>query len=223
MIRVFVVDDHSVVREGLKRILSESAGIRIVGEAASTEEALRILPVCPADVVVTDLAMPGRGGLDLVAEARKRGLEGRTLVLSIHADGQLVVRALREGASGYLTKDSAPTELVHAVRKVAAGGRYLTEALADELAARVGRDGPRAEALPLSRREYAVLERLGAGKTVSEIAAELGLSVKTVSSYRARLLGKLGLTTTAQLVAYALRSGIAPGGALPRRTNTDTE
>lgn len=215
MISVFVVDDHSVVREGLKRILEQSRDVRVVGEAASAEEALGLLPLCRCDVVVTDLAMPGRGGLELVAEVRKRGLGCRVLVLSIHANGQLVVSALREGASGYVTKDSAPTELVHAVRRVAGGGRYVTEGLAAELAARLGREGEGTRAAALSRREHAVLALLGSGKTVSEIGQELGLSVKTVSSYRTRLLAKLELRTTAQLIAYALRAGIVPDGGLP--------
>ncbi|MBK8594725.1 MAG: response regulator transcription factor [Holophagales bacterium] len=222
MIAVFVVDDHSVVREGLKRILEESPDIRVVGEAASAEEALGMLPLCRCDVVVTDLAMPGRGGLELVAEVRKRHLGCRVLILSIHANGQLVVSALREGASGYLTKDSAPTELVHAVRKVAAGGRYVTEALADELAARLGQGGSADEAPPLSRREYTVLALLGAGRTPTEISSELSLSVKTVSSYRSRLLTKLGLRTTSQLVAYALRTGITPGAGPSCWTGTAT-
>ena len=137
MINVFIVDDHFVVREGLKRVLGESDDIRVVGEASSAEEALRVLPRCPCDVVVTDLAMPGRGGLALVGEIRKLGLSARVLVLSIHAEGQLVIRTLREGAAGYLTKDSTPTELVRAVRKVATGGRYVTEALAEMLTERL--------------------------------------------------------------------------------------
>jgi DNA-binding NarL/FixJ family response regulator len=156
------------------------------------------------------------------AEVRKRHLGCRVLILSIHANGQLVVSALREGASGYLTKDSAPTELVHAVRKVAAGGRYVTEALADELAARLGQGGSADEAPPLSRREYTVLALLGAGRTPTEISSELSLSVKTVSSYRSRLLTKLGLRTTSQLVAYALRTGITPGAGPSCWTGTAT-
>ena len=208
MINVFIVDDHFVVREGLKRVLGESDDIRVVGEASSAEEALRMLPRCPCEVVVTDLAMPGRGGLALVGEIRKLGLPARVLVLSIHAEGQLVVRALREGAAGYLTKDSTPTELVRAVRKVAAGGRYVTEALAEVLTERLAGEAAGVPHDLLSRREYEVLVLLGEGKPVSAIAVELSLNVKTVSTYRSRILEKMKMKTTGELIAYAVREGL---------------
>ena len=208
MIRVFIVDDHYVVREGLKRVLEESADIRIVGEASSAEEALRVLPRCPCDVVVTDLAMPGRGGLALVGEIGKMAAGVRTVVLSIHAEGQLVVRALREGAAGYLTKDSTPAELVKAVRKVASGGRYVTETLAELLTDRLASDVEGAPHDLLSRREYEVLVLLGEGKPVSAIAEELSLNVKTVSTYRSRILEKMKMQTTGELIGYAVREGL---------------
>ena len=152
--------------------------------------------------------MPGRGGLALVGEIRKLGLSARVLVLSIHAEGQLVIRTLREGAAGYLTKDSTPTELVRAVRKVATGGRYVTEALAEMLTERLAGEATGVPHDLLSRREYEVLVLLGEGKPVSAIAAELALNVKTVSTYRSRILEKMKMKTTGELIAYAVREGL---------------
>lgn len=205
MIRVVVVDDHAVVREGLKRILSESGDIAVTGEAADDREALALLGSAPCDVVVTDISMPGRGGLELIDELRRRHAGLPALVLSVHAEEALAIRALRAGAAGYITKESAPRDLLRAIRKVSRGGRFVSENVAERLATRL--DPARGEAPHdrLSDREFQVLCMMARGKATREVAEELSLGVKTVETYRTRLRGKLGLKSAAALIAYAIR------------------
>ncbi|MGH7586217.1 MAG: response regulator [Gemmatimonadales bacterium] len=208
MIRLLVADDHPVVREGLRRILDETPGMRVVGEARDGEEVLEQVGRLPADVLLLDVSMPGPGFLGVLDSVRAREPTLRVLVLSVHPEDQYAVRALRAGAAGYLTKDHSPEALVEAIRKVALGGTYVSAALAERLARRLRSDSgvPAHEAL--SDREYEVLCFLGSGRTVKDIAATLGLSVKTVSTYRSRLLQKMGFEANADLVRYVATHGL---------------
>ena len=204
MIRVTLVDDHPIVRRGLKDTLSAEADIAVVGEAARSEEVLAALSASPCDVVLLDISLPGRGGLDVLKDIRRSFPDVRVLVVSTHDESQYAVRAMRAGAAGYLTKTSPPEELVRAVRQLMRTGRYINEEVGAALAqfAQDDRPGPPHERL--SDREHEVLRLLTAGKTVSDIASELSLSVKTVSTYRSRLVEKLAVRTTSDLVRYAL-------------------
>ena len=204
MIRVTIVDDHPIVRRGLKDTLSAETDIVVVGEAARSEEVLAALSASPCDVVLLDISLPGRGGLDVLKDIRRGFPDVRVLVVSTHDESHYAVRAMRAGAAGYLTKTSPPEELVRAVRQLMRTGRYINEEVGAALAqfAQDDRPGPPHERL--SDREHEVLRLLTAGKTVSDIANELSLSVKTVSTYRSRLVEKLGVRTTSELVRYGL-------------------
>jgi DNA-binding NarL/FixJ family response regulator len=208
MLRVMLVDDHPVVRKGMRFILEEGLrpGVE-VSEASDGEQALAAL-ADPPDVMVLDLSMPGRSGIDLLAEIKHRCPKLPVLIMSLHAEEQFAVRALRAGAAGYLTKSAAPENLVSAVTKVARGGRYVSETLADLLAADVGGQAVSAPHERLSDREFEVLCAIASGKTASEIAATMHLSVKTISTYRSRLLDKMGMTSNAELTRYAIGNGL---------------
>lgn len=209
MIRVFLADDHPVVRKGLQRILEEQPGISVVGEASDGNEMLRSLKNLPADVMLLDVSMPGPGLVPLLQELRAAHPTLPVLVLSVHPEDQYAVRALRAGARGYLTKDHSPEELVAAVRKVYRGGRYVSATLAERLAAEFDAAGSsRAPHEDLSDREFEVLCMVGSGRSVTEVAATLGLSVKTVSTYRTRLLQKMAATSNADLVRYVATHGL---------------
>lgn len=204
MIRVFVVDDHSIFREGVKQILHETPDIRVEGEASTGREALGRVVDGEWDVLLMDLSMPEGGGLEALQHLRalKPGLP--VLILSMFPDSQYAVRVLKAGAAGYLNKEAAPDELVGAVRKVAAGRKYVNPDVAERLVDRLGSNPPGLPHEALSEREFQVLCLLASGKTVSEVGAELSLSVKTVSTYRARILDKMGMATNAELTRYAL-------------------
>jgi two-component system invasion response regulator UvrY len=204
MLKVLIVDDHAVVRQGLRQILTEIPELSVVAEAENGQDALNKVRAEPWDVLVLDMSMPGRGGLDILKDVRRERPETRVLVLSMHPEDQFAVRMLRAGASGYLTKETAPDQLVAAVRKVLTGGRYISPSLAEKLAFDVDRDSDRPLHEKLSDREFQVLRRLAMGKTVQEIAAELMLSPKTISTYRARVLEKLELKSNAELIHYAI-------------------
>ena len=209
LIRVLVADDHPVVRMGLRRIISEPEGLLVVAEVGDgrrlLDEALRI----DADVVVMDLSMPGVDGLDLIKQLRRARPRLPVLVLSMHAEEQFAVRAIKAGAAGYLTKESAPDELVRAIRKVAAGGRHISPWLAETLAAELGREGPRRPHERLSDREYQVFRMIAAGHSTRDIAERLSLSVKTIGTYRARLLEKMAMKGPAEIAAYVVRHRLA--------------
>jgi two-component system invasion response regulator UvrY len=204
MLKVLIVDDHAVVRQGLRQILTEIPELSVVAEAENGQDALNKVRAEPWDVLVLDMSMPGRSGLDILKDVRRERPETRVLVLSMHPEDQFAVRMLRAGASGYLTKETAPDQLVAAVRKVLTGGRYISPSLAEKLAFDVDRDSDRPLHEKLSDREFQVLRRLAMGKTVQEIAAELMLSPKTISTYRARVLEKLELKSNAELIHYAI-------------------
>jgi DNA-binding NarL/FixJ family response regulator len=202
VIRVLLADDHQIVREGLRRILAGQADIEVAAEAANGDEALALVRANDYDVALLDLSMPGLSGIDLVKRLKIEKPALRLLVLSMHGEQQYAARALKAGASGYLTKDSAPQQLVGALRKVAAGGVHVSEAAAAGLLASSGGDGPPHSRL--SDREFEVFRMLAGGASPSDIASQLHLSVKTVSTHKTRVLEKMGLGSTAELVRYAL-------------------
>jgi DNA-binding NarL/FixJ family response regulator len=209
MIRIVLADDHAIVREGLKHILSNEPEFAVVAEAGDGYEVLRIVRELPFDLLVLDLSMPGRSGMELIKLVHAEKPRVRILVLSMHQEVQYAVRAIKSGASGYLTKESAPGELAQALRKIAAGGAYVTAEVAQALAlgAMPGADRPPHQTL--STREFDVFERLVAGESVTDIAQTLHLSVKTVSTHKANLMAKLGVGSASDLVRYAIRYGLA--------------
>ena len=207
MYRILLVDDHAVVRRGVRAILEDELVGVAVAEAADGDQALAGIEQ-PLDAVVLDLSMPGRSGIDLLLEIKHRKPRLPVLVMSLHAEAQFAVRALRAGASGYLNKSAAPDHLVSAITKVARGGRYVSESLADRLAAEVGRPAAGAPHERLSHREFEVMRGIASGSSVSEMAARMHLSVKTVSTYRARLLDKMGMSSNAELTRYAIELGL---------------
>jgi two-component system, NarL family, invasion response regulator UvrY len=209
MIRILIADDHPIVRQGLRRILSEETDMHVVGEAETSQEALDLFEDGEWDVVVLDLAMPGRGGIEVLKEIRRQRPRVPVLILSVSPEEQLAIRALKAGAAGYVTKLTAPGELVTAIRKAVSGGRYVSAQLAERLALQASSATRRVPHDALSDREYQVLRLLAAGKTITEIARELTLSVKTISTHRSRILEKLNLRTTAELIRYALEHSLA--------------
>jgi two-component system invasion response regulator UvrY len=210
MYRILLVDDHAVVRKGMRAILEDGLAGVAIAEAAGGDEALALLAAAtePFDAVVLDLSMPGRSGIDLLAEIKHRHDKLPVLIMSLHDEEHFAMRALRAGAAGYLSKAAAPEQLLAAVVKVARGGRYVSEALAERLAADVGKRPAAAPHERLSDREFEVMRGIAAGSSVSDIAAQMRLSVKTVSTYRARLLEKMGMGSNAELTRYALQNGL---------------
>jgi DNA-binding NarL/FixJ family response regulator len=204
VIKVLVADDHGLIRRAIAWIVSETKDIAVTGEASTGEEALELVKDCEFDVVILDIAMPGRGGLDVIRDIRAARAGIKVIILSMYSEEQYAVRSLRDGASAYLTKSKADEELVTAIRTVAAGHRYITAEVAERLAYYVESESELPPHERLAQREFQVLTLIGSGKTVGEIAAELSLSVKTVSTYRARLLEKMNMKTNAQLIKYAI-------------------
>lgn len=204
--RILIADDHVVVRRGLKDILSEDLKLAAFGEAQNAPEVFELLDQKDWDVVVLDISMPGRGGLDVLKELRVRYPRIPVLVLSMHPEEQYAVRVLKAGASGYMTKESAAEELVGAIVKVVSGRKYISSALAEKLAfdLETGVEKPPHETL--SDREYQVMRMIASGKTVTGISQELSLSVKTISTYRGRILEKMRMNTNAELTHYAIRN-----------------
>ena len=209
MIGVFIADDHPVVRQGIRQIVAATDDITVVDEATTGYEALQRLAGCSCDLVLLDLSLPDIDGLDLLKQLRREHPHRPILILTMHSEDQFALRALKAGASGYLTKESAPGELVGAVRKVVAGGRYISQRLAESLAAHLGPDNEKAVHERLSDREYQVPRLIAAGRSTRDISTQLSLSTKTVGTYRARLLDKMGMRTSAELMAYAVRHHLA--------------
>jgi DNA-binding NarL/FixJ family response regulator len=206
--RILICDDHPIVRKGLREILEQEGAPATIGEAASAAEGLELARKKPWDAVVLDITMPGRSGLELLKQLREERPNLPVLVLSVHPAEQYAIRVLRAGASGYLTKESAPDELVTAVRRIVRGGRYISPSVGETLVADLGRPAGQLPHHDLSDREFEIMLQLASGKRVSEIGAALNLSVKTVSTYRARILQKLNLKTTAEIMRYAVTHGL---------------
>jgi DNA-binding NarL/FixJ family response regulator len=205
-IKVLIADDHAVVRRGLKQILSEQPDTGIFGEAQSADEVFRLIEKGHWDIVILDIGMPGRGGLETLKELKRLSPKLPVLVLSIYPEDQYGIRALRAGAAGYLTKESAPEELVKAIRRVLAGGKYVSNSLGERLARELEYDAKVPLHQRLTDREYHVFCLIASGKTVGEVAEELSLSKKTISTYRVRILEKMQMTTNAELTRYALQN-----------------
>ena len=208
MIRVLIVDDHAIVRRGLRELLSDEFRGAAFGEASNAQQAMEQIWKKEWDVALLDITLPGRSGLDFLKEVRAARPGLRVLVLSVHPEDQFAVRVLKAGAEGYLTKDSAPEELVNAIRKILAGGKYVSPTLAEKLALGLRRDSTHAPHETLSDREYQIMCCIASGKTVKEIAGELSLSPKTISTYRARILEKLGVKNNAEIIRYAIQNNL---------------
>ncbi len=208
-IRVLIADDHAIVRQGLRQILSDTADLTVAGEAENGVQAVQMVRAGEWDVVLMDVSMPDRNGIDALKLIKKEFPRLPVLILSMYPEEQYAIRALKAGAAGYLTKQSAPELLVTAIRQVASGKKYVSPSLAEELANAIGDDSERAPHEKLSDREYQTLCMIASGKTPAEIAEALNLSVKTVSVYRARLLEKMHLRNNAELTHYGLKHGLA--------------
>jgi DNA-binding NarL/FixJ family response regulator len=206
MKKILIVDDHEVVREGVKKILDEQSGAITYGEASTAPEALRLVREQDWDVVVLDLSLGGRSGLEVLKELKQIRPRLPVLILSMHSEEQYARRAFKAGAAGYITKDSPREDLVKAINKVVEGGVYISPALAERLVIDLGISTDRAPHEALSNREFEVMRLIGSGKTVGEIAEMLSLSDKTISTYRARILEKMGMKTSAEITHYAIQN-----------------
>lgn len=209
MIRVLIVDDHAIVRQGLRRILEEAHGITVGGEAANGIEALKMMRSEKWDVVLLDISMPHKNGMDTLKQIMTDNREAKVLILSMYPEDQYAVRLLKSGASGYLTKETAPEQLVEAILRVADNKKHISPSLAELLLTECSLDATKRPHEILSNREYQVLRAIGSGKNVSEIAATLALSVKTVSTYRAHILDKMKLKNNAELTHYVMQNGLS--------------
>lgn len=208
MIKILIADDHAIVREGLKQILSESADLVVADEASTGQEVLEKINKKDLDLVILDIAMPGRGGLDILKEIKTQKPKLPVLMLSMYPEEQYAVRVLKSGAAGYLTKESAPGELVMAIRQISNGKKYISPSLAEKLAIDLEISPDRPSHETLSDREYQVMCMIASGKTLKEIADGLSLSIKTISTYRSRILEKMNLKTNAELTHYAIKNNL---------------
>jgi two-component system, NarL family, invasion response regulator UvrY len=212
MIQVLLADDHAIVRAGLKELLADTGDITVAGEAGTGQEAIARVREGDYDVVVLDMSMPGRSGIELIRQIKNEKPKLRILILSMHSESQYAVRALKAGASGYLTKDGAADQLVAAIRRIAAGGAYVTPEVAERLALDIERPGDAPPHTLLSDREFQVFQAIVSGKSVTAIADELSLSVKTVSTHKTRIMEKMGISNSVELVRYAIRYKLVEGG-----------
>lgn len=208
MPKILIADDHPILRTGLRQILTAEPDIEVVGEVADGIELLHFLRENPCDLVLLDISMPKRGGLDVVDEIKRLQRNISILILSIYPEEQYAIRALRAGASGYLTKASAPNDLINAIHKVLSGGKYISPSLAEILASEIDPYASQHPHKRLTDREFQVMRMLAAGKTVTEVAHDLNLSVKTISTHRARILEKMNMKNNAQLTFYAVENHI---------------
>jgi len=205
-IRILIADDHPIVREGYKKILSDTPDMVVADEAENGQEVLNYIRKKNYDLILLDISMPGRSGLEILKELKNERPRLPVLILSIYPEEQYAVRAFRAGASGYLTKASAPNELISAIRKISQGGRYISSSLAEQLTYYLDADAEKPLHETLSDREYQVMLMIASGKTVSEIAGELFLSVKTISTYRSHILEKMKMKNNAEITLYAVRN-----------------
>lgn len=208
MADILIADDHAVVRQGLRQIISNDPGLRVVGEATNGDEVLPMAQKLRPDAVVLDITMPGKNGLEVLTELKRKYPKLPVLILSMHPEDQLAIRLLKAGAAGYVTKESAPEELIGALRRVCGGGKYIGPLLAERLAAYIGEGQSKPPHENLSAREFQVLCMIAQGKTVSQISDDLGLSIKTVSTYRVRILEKMNMKSSAELTSYAIRHNL---------------
>ena len=208
MFKIMIADDHAVVRRGLRQIINDEPDFEVVGEAVNGQEVLSMIEENNCDVLVLDITMPDKNGLVVLQETKALHPQLPVLILSMHPEDQFAMRALKLGASGYLTKESAPEELVGAIRKVISGAKYISSTLADQLVAEIGAPEPRPMPERLSEREFQVLRQIAQGRTIGQIAETMALSVKTISTYRTRLLLKMKMKTNAELVRYAVQHGL---------------
>ncbi|MHA1873409.1 MAG: response regulator [Candidatus Heimdallarchaeaceae archaeon] len=208
MIKVLIVDDHTIVREGLRQILEDTSDIVVTGEASSAQEVLNKVKSNNFDIVLLDISLPGRSGLDVLKQLKSIKPDLPVLILSMHPEEQYAIRSLRAKASGYLTKESASDELIKAIRKVAQGRKYITSSLAEKLAFELEDSTGCSSHEKLSDREYQVMGMIASGKRIKEIADALSLSVKTISTYRTRILKKMNMKNTSQLIHYAIKAGL---------------
>ena len=211
MIRIVVADDHTIVREGLKQLLGGGDGLEVVGEAQDGFEVMARVRELEFDLLLLDMSMPGKSGIELIKQVHAERPKLRILVLSMHEEHQYAVRAIRAGAAGYLTKESAPRQLVDAIRKVAGGGAFISSAVAEQLALGAMPDARGPPHAALSDREFQVFRMLAEGKAVSDIAERLNLSVKTVSTHKANILQKMGMSTAGDLIRYAIANRLVEG------------
>ncbi len=208
MINLLIVDDHALIRRGLKLIFEETPDIRVRDEARDSTEALHLLAHRSFDALILDISLPGRSGLDLLKQVHDQYPNLPILVLSIHPENQYALRVIKAGASGYLTKDSPPEELIDAIRKIVSGKKHLTDKTVESIVTQINHTSEEPLYTTLSDREYQILIKLANGQSISEIAQDLALSIKTISTYRTRILQKLQLKNTAEIICYALRQGL---------------
>jgi len=208
MIKILIADDHSIVREGLKQIVAESPEMAVRGEAVNGQQVLDLVYKTDYDLILLDIAMPGRGGIDTLKQLKIEKPEIPVLILSMYPEDQYALRAIKAGASGYLTKESAPEELIGAIIKVARGGKYVSTDLVEKLVENLGKDTEKPDHTMLSDREYQVMTMIANGKTVKEVGDELSLSVKTISTNRTRALKKMGMKNNAEFTYYAIKQGL---------------
>jgi two-component system invasion response regulator UvrY len=206
LIKVFIVDDHIIFREGLKKVIASTSDIKVTGEAGDGREALSTILENDYDVILLDLALPGMEGLDILRVLGTKKPTLPVLILSMYAEEQYAVRVLKEGALGYLTKESVPSELIRAIRKATQGVRYISDSLGERLASELTGENEKQPHERLSNREYQIFLMITAGKTVKEIAYELSLARTTITSYRTRILGKMNMKTNAELIRYAIEN-----------------
>lgn len=208
MIRILIVDDHAIVREGLKHLLDIEHDMQVAGMAADAASAIRFTLETPVDVIILDISMPGKSGLDLIKDLKQMQPDARILILSMYPEDRFALRAVMAGASGYLTKEMASEEIVMAIRKIHAGRNYITNSLADKIADELQHPGARVPHALLSDREFEVFCMLASGRPVVEIATALSISESTVSTYRTRILQKMNLKSNADLMHYAIVNGL---------------
>lgn len=208
IIRILVADDHPLVRQGVRQVVSTSSDIRIVEEAATGQELLTRARSVEHDVVLLDLTLPDASGLELLKQLKRERPKVPVLIVTMHSEDQFAIRALKAGAAGYLMKEAAPSELLAAIRRIHAGGRYLSPSVAERLAGHLADDSDKAPHDRLSDREFQVLRLIAAGRSTREISTELALSVKTISTYRARIFEKMQMKSPAELAAYVVRHGL---------------
>ncbi len=208
MIKIMIVDDHTIVRDGLKQIIAQTSDMEVVAEAGDGSEMLDLIKEQPCDIILLDISLPGRSGIDYLKDMKHLSPNLPILILSMHPEEQFALRAIKAGAAGYLTKKSASRELITAIRRVADGRKYVSVDFAENILMELDRDGESPLHKRLSDREFEVLQMIARGNTVSEIAGELHLSAQTISTYRSRILAKMNLKSSAEITYYAIKNGL---------------